>query len=337
MPRPYLALLFLLTLFAVAALGADDDCECFGSFKSLAAERAALPAVYDQIIGLSSAHSAGYHRARLAALEARAAEWTVTDAEQAAASASALGDDARAIELLTAAIAAHGATPARQAQLGRYLARRGQWTEAATELAAAAAAEPTRAVWAWQAHAAAAGPTLTAREPSRYLFGLLGIEVERILGPRFRVQPPVIVAELGRETSLEANLWQRLNLPAAPFEGLLGVFELTRDDEPEAYYALAELLAAASFRRLAWHAYQRAWDLEHPDSVNIAGYQAQVAEALPAAHQWDLTPARHYRLRRAALAWSKARAVYEDKLVAEGTSTDDAGVLAPFYEEHPKP
>mgnify|MGYP002345222339 CR=1 FL=1 len=164
MPRPCLALLFLLPLVAVTALGADDDCECFGSFKSLAAERAALPAIYDQIIGLSSAHSAGYHRARLAALEARAGEWAAADAEQAADESKHDRNTLREILALLRARTAHDFRHYKKATVLRRIER-----EIATQLDRGMSAD--RLHHRLTARFAGFSPS-EIRDPGRWLLGV---------------------------------------------------------------------------------------------------------------------------------------------------------------------
>lgn len=327
-----------LGLLLVLALRAAAQCNCPGSYPSLAAERLALPRIYDLIMGLSTDHGPDYHRARLARLDALPrTQWTAADYDAQAASHSALGRDALAVSAIDAKVAALGATPASSALRGRYLARCRRYGEAARALAEASSAEPTNAAWAWQALAAAAGPVLVARYPSTYRVGLLGFDLASRLTTDFRAQPPVIVPLQGRGADLEVQLWRRLGLPAEPFDSLPGVFLLCAGEQPEPYFALADLLAAASFRRLAWHAYQRAWDLEHPLSVDLAGHQAQVALPLPEGERYELSGSRHYKLRRGAVAWTKAYQAFERDLVARGGDVDDAAAMAPFYQEHPKP
>ncbi len=322
----------------MAATMACGECDCQGNYRSLTAERTALPRIYELIMGLSAEHGPDYHRARLAGLEARPrAAWTADDYDRYALSQARLGADAKAVVTLDAKIAALGAAPANSALRGRYLARCRRYGEAATALAEASGAEPANAAWAWQALATAAGPVLIARQPSKYTVGLLGIDLSTRLGSDFRTQPPLTIAPSGRGVDQEGQLWQRLGLPPQPFEHLPSVFELNATDQPEPFYALAELLAAASFRRLAWHAYQRAWDLEHPLSDDIAAHQAEVASALPDSERYELTSARHYRLRRAAVDWVKARWAFERALLKRGGDPDDATATAPFYQEHPKP
>ncbi|MBI5833142.1 MAG: hypothetical protein HZB16_12660 [Armatimonadetes bacterium] len=328
----------LLVLLALVALPALAECDCQGNYKSLAAERAALPRIYDLIMGLSTEHGPDYHRARTARLDALPrAQWSVEDYDRYASSQARLRADAKAVTTVDAKIAALGASPANTALRGRYLARCRRYGEAAAALAEAAKAEPGNAAWAWQALAATAGPALVVRAPSRYTVGILGIDLAQHLTADFRSQPPVTVAQTGRGADLEAQVWRRLGLPPTPFECLPSVFELNATDQPEPFYALAELLAAANFRRLAWHSYQRAWDLEHPLSDDLAAYQSQVALGLPDSERYDLSGSRHYRARRAAVDWTKALWAYERDLLRRDGDPDDATAMAPFYQEHPKP
>lgn len=330
--------LLMLLLALPCALCEDRDCDCQGSYGSLSAERTALPRIYDLIFGLSTDHGPEYHRARLARLEAvPRAQWSGQDYDDHASSQARLGRDLAAVATLEAKVAALGPAPATTALRGRYLARARRFGDAAAALAEASRAEPNSAAWAWQALAAEAGPALIARAPSKYSVGLLGFDMSLRLTSDFRTQPPVIVPPQGRGADLEAQLWRRLGLPPAPFECLPGVFELNATDQPEPFLALGELLAAASFRRLAWHAYQRAWDLEHPLSDDIASFQAQVALGLPESECYDLSGSRHYKLRRGAVAWTKAWLAYERELLKAGGNPDDATAVAPFYQEHPKP
>jgi hypothetical protein len=301
-------------LLAAQVLAAP--CECKDGLPSLAVERTALPAVYEAVFGLVPAHTREYHQRRLDQGE--------TDSTALARAWSGLDRDDKAAELVRAQPAA----------LGRYLARQGRWREAAE--AFAKVESPPLPVW-YQHTATRFMAQARPRSGPTRRGCLLGCDLADRLGADFRATAPGIGVVGAVRGQFETALWPRLGLPADPFEGVLATFGLARDDWSEPYFALGELLAACGYRRLAWFAYQHAWELQHPLSDELPGYQAQAAQGLPATEAHELTAPRYYRLRRTALAWVGAFQAWERRTLADGGDPEDPQALARFYQEHPKP
>ncbi|NWG75600.1 MAG: hypothetical protein HXY24_13525, partial [Rubrivivax sp.] len=157
---------------------------------------------------------------------------------------------------------------------------------------------------------------------------MLGFDVAEKLGQEFRTAA-------APETEV-APLLAQLGLRSDVYEALVGLIVLD-PEQAEPYFALAELLAARADRKLAWHAYQRAYDLEHPRSVDILLFQDQVRAGLSRDGQAELTSLAHVRLRRRALEWQKAWQTFERQLIAAGGDPAEPAALARFRAEHPVP
>jgi hypothetical protein len=321
----------------LAAHLASAACNC--ALPNLAAERTALPAVYDQVFGLVPPHVPAYWQARLTKLAATPAEqWTLEQHLSAAVAEIQLGRERQAAARLRAQLDAGRLTPELEVTLARALCRLSHWSEAVPLLQHAVettATPPAR--WRWQLLAAQHGYAFDAITLKSWHGGMCGFELSDRLGDNFRQAAPKPADDAAFRAEYEAGLWLKLGLPGDAFNGELGVFDLTRRDAPEGYFMLAELLAGAGYRRLAWHAYQRAWDLEHPRSIDIPTWQAAVAEPLGEADKYDLSPPRHYVIRRAVVNWVAEWRKWEAKTLAAGGDPDDPMTAAAFYQEHPRP
>jgi tetratricopeptide (TPR) repeat protein len=325
--RP-LPLLLLLLASRLALAG----CDCVGGLDSLQAERNGAPGVYEALLGLYGQHLPEYYQARAKRLRAEAAGgWTARLYDDLAFAEAKLGRPAEAAALMrTKAQTYPSATT--DANLGRYLALAGDLPGAEEALARASGAL-FAAEWQLRAVRYLRAAQARPRDPR---VSLLGFDLADHLGPDFRRTAPPSGLEAGPRASAEAALWDKLGLPETALDGIISAWSVFPPDHPEPSYALAELLAAKGYRRLAWHAYQRAIDLGHPRAELLA-WQQQVLEGLPSGEARDHTPARHYSLRRTALGWVAAWQAFERKLLADGGNPDDPLAVDAFYQEHPRP
>jgi tetratricopeptide (TPR) repeat protein len=315
---------WVLTALLLLASVAGADCGC--ALKNLPAERAAQPLAYDAVFGIFTPHSREYWQARLKAHP---------EGLEAARAWSGLGHDDKAAALL-----ADRDDPPLAAFRARCLARLGRWREAADLLQAALDHTPDKdrpPAWAWQQLACVNGPAMVSRTIAGWHGGLLGQQLDHALGADFRQRATIPLADPKDRAFFEAGLWAKLSLPPLPFDGLPGVLELLPRGGPDPYYALGELLAACGYRRLAWHAYQRAWDLEHPMDKDLVADQNLESQPLDEPERMELTASRHYRLRRTVVNWQEACTTWERRTLAAGGDPDDPQALAAFLKEHPRP
>lgn len=320
----------LALVCGLLALGlAHGACDCKTGLPSLAIERLALPAVYDTVFGLVPVHTREYwlrHAAALAKLDP--VDFTPAQFDDLVAADAGLGRDEQALVLLRA----H--RPTQVVAIARCLTRLNKPKEAVGVL------EPLKDPPVAVEYALAAARFLSDQSRTRraaHPSCLLGFEFAEKLDATFRTSAPGPGTNGADRAVFERATWDKLGLRGDPYEALLPLFALQRGEWAEPYFALAELLSVAGYRRLAWHAYQRAWDLDHPRAEEFTAAQQQVALGLPEPERFDLTPARHARLRRAALAWTDAWQAFERRTLAAGGDPDDPDLLARFYKEHPKP
>jgi tetratricopeptide (TPR) repeat protein len=142
---------------------------------------------------------------------------------------------------------------------------------------------------------------------------------------------------------LIANGQSSVELKPDAFEGIVGIFRFGTGNSAELYFVLGEMLEqraigrhGASQMHLAYRAYLRAIELNHPRSQEIRDHLYQVfngaKEHDPTGYQDTLIA----RERADGAAWLKAYQAYEDALVRAGKDTDDESNYAAFYADHPR-
>lgn len=323
-------LLLLLALTTAASA-------CLWDRDTLAAERAGLPELYDAILGVYPRHTPEFYRHRIATIEA-AGELTEPLYDDLAVALERVGDSDRAIALMREKDARWPDRYTTWANLGTFLAHAGRWDEAAAAVRRALELNPDAHFQRERYQLLAIEQALLRRtDPAAAnAVSFLGFDFEQRLGPAFRRTAPSGGEERQRAVA-RRHVLDRLGLEPNVFDGIVGMLVIAQREPAELYFTLAELLAATGDRNLAWHAYQRALDLDHPRAADIPYYQHQVAGALPREQQDELREPVHYRARRRAVAWVEAYQAYERKLIADGGDPEDPAAYEPFFREHPKP
>lgn len=325
------------SLFALLAATAALAC-CLHDRDTPAAERAARPGVFEAIFGFVPIRTREFYERRIEQVTTERGERPLTPAlyDDLAVARARLGDLAEAERLLREKAERYPGLYTTQANLGTLQAWRETWGAAAETLQRAVDAEPDRpgSLVRYQLQAmrffAAGGLERTPEQMPT----MLGYDLADRLGERFRLDAPRTTRSDERPL-LPRSILDRLGLEDDVIESLALLLTGPEREQAEYAFVLAELLAAEGDRYLAWHAYQRAYELEHPRSTDIPYYQAQVAEALDRDARGRLRPIEHWRLRERALRWQRDYQTWERARLAAGDDPTDAALLAAFYEEHP--
>lgn len=124
----------------------------------------------------------------------------------------------------------------------------------------------------------------------------------------------------------------KLGLKENVFDGIVGMLRFGTGKSAELHFVLGELLAYRGDKHLAYRAYQRAIDLNHPRSEEIGHYMAAVKDGVEHAH--NFAPEVIAKERADAEAWVKAYQDYEDQLLRDGKDVTDERSYAAFYRRH---
>lgn len=316
----------------LAALVAGG-CPCLYD-RDIAAERAAAPGAFEAIFGFYPVRTreCWEHRLTQVAAEAEAAGGlTPALYDDRAVAEARLGRREAAVALLREKEERYPGQFTTQANLGWVLFELGRYGAAgeALERAAALGGDEQKQQLEWQRRLVTQRDE-AERDPRRAAErGILGGDLAAQLGDGFRLHAPPPETE-------PAPLLERLGLPADVVAILAGLIVLA-PEQSEPYFALAELLAAKGERKLAWHAYQRAYDLEHPRSVDILLFQDQVRSGATRDSQGEMSTLAHVRLRRRAIAWQRAWQAFERERLAAGEDPLAPAALERFRAEHPLP
>lgn len=309
---------------------------CLWDSETLATERLRRPGAWEAIIGAVPRHSSEYYQRRLQQLDAQP-ERTDRWYDDRASAQAGLGRLADALATLDEKAERYPDLYTTWANRGALLSWQKRWDAAAEALerARSLSEEPRYRRDRWLL-AAVRFEAEVARHPSVALRStMLGKDFERALGDAFRVTAPQGDDET--RDVVRRHVLHRLELPDDALDGLIELLASWPEPTAECFYVTAELLAAFGDRRLAWHAYQRAYDLEHPRSDDFRLYQEQVAGGLPREQARQLSQVLHWRARRRALAWVEAFQRFERELIAAGGDPDDPAAIERFYAEHPAP
>ncbi|MCC7495521.1 MAG: hypothetical protein IT204_24435 [Fimbriimonadaceae bacterium] len=320
---------------ALALLG-RPAAACLWDRDTLAAEAAGLPGVWEAISGLYPRHTREYYQQRRDTVGAEPT--TPTAFDDLAVAVERLGDPRRAASLMVEKERRWPGQYTTWANYGTFLAHAGRLDEAAVALERALAINPQAHFGRERYQLLAVRYFLDAQRHPAVLTSrcCLGFEFSERLGEAFRLSAPRELDDRTRPTQ-QRHVLERLNLQPDVYDGLIGMMVIAQQDPPEFYYVLGELLAARGDRRMAWHAYQRAYDLEHPRSADLPLYQDEVRRALDRRQQDELTKPRHWAWRRRVLAWVDAYQTWERELLRSGGDPNDPARRAEFDEAHPKP
>jgi tetratricopeptide (TPR) repeat protein len=255
------------TLFSPTARACPWDNETY------AAEAASLPCVFDTLIGAFPRHSKAFHEARLRAAEA-VLDWAPAHLDALDAKGVALMklgrlDEARAVMTRRAALAPRDY--ASHANLGTIYTFTGEWPKALAAIDRALAIDPEAHFGREKYHKKlveflqriAADPSLALRE------NFLGIELteeDRIHGSK--------------------QAFSRAGAEESAFDALVSMIAVYGADQiSHVYFAFGELLALHGDKRLAWTAYQRALELDHPRKKEIRIWQNALSARLHAQYK----------------------------------------------------
>ncbi len=115
-------------------------------------------------------------------------------------------------------------------------------------------------------------------------------------------------------------------------DGIVGMLRFGTGTSAELYFVLGELLAYRGDKHLAYRAYLRAVELEHPRGEEIRSFMQQLKEGTERHAVFDEQLIR--RERAEADAWVAAYQQFEDDLIRAGKDPTDESLYEPFYAGH---
>ncbi len=264
----------LLCVTVTAALAGRAAHACGWDSESYYAEAHSLPCVYDAIFGHYPKHTAEYHETRIAAADAALA-WAPFDVAALDDKAIALLKLGRLEESRAVMLKLEEADPegyGTHANLGTLQTFTGAYEQALVHIDRAMAIEPQAHFGRERYHRQlvvflAAGQ----KDPAQLARGnFLGLELSE--AQRFGGSPAAFAAA-GQD-------------PAA-FDALVSMIAVYGADHmSHLYFALGDLLALHGDLRLAWSAYKRASELDHPRRTEIKRWlpRLQTAVAVQPGH-----------------------------------------------------
>ncbi|MDB5295415.1 MAG: hypothetical protein JWO31_1398 [Phycisphaerales bacterium] len=122
---------------------------------------------------------------------------------------------------------------------------------------------------------------------------------------------------------------EELGLEPDVFDGVVGMIRFGTGTSAELYLTLGDLLAASGDKHLAYRAYRRAIDLNHPRQAYLDAMTKALGEYVK--NHADLSPEAVAAERSAADAWVAAYQAHEDGLIRAGGDPDAEAGLAGFY------
>jgi tetratricopeptide (TPR) repeat protein len=263
----------LVAAVLALALGVGRSARACGwDSESYYAEAHSLPCVYDAILGHYARHSNEYYETRIAAADAALA-WAPFDVaalDDKAIALLKLGrlEDARAVMLKRAEADPTGYGT--HANLGTLTTFTGEYDQALVHIDRAMAIEPQAHFGREKYHrqlvvflqGAAKDP---ARRTGADFLGLELTDAQRFAGS------PALFKAAGME-------------PAA-FDALVSMIAVYGADRmSDLYFAFGDLLALQGDFRLAWTAYKRASELDHPRKAEIKRWLPRLYNLIGAQH-----------------------------------------------------
>lgn len=115
--------------------------------------------------------------------------------------------------------------------------------------------------------------------------------------------------------------------------GIVGMVRFGTGTSPHLYFALGDLLAARGDKHLAYRAYRRALEFEHPRPELVTAAANSVQEMIEKSGTMDADFAKE---KQHAAEWVKAYQAYERALIEHGKSTEDESNYDAFYRQHGK-
>ena len=136
----------------------------------------------------------------------------------------------------------------------------------------------------------------------------------------------------GRPDGLWENARTQFKLKPNVFDGIVGMLRFGTGRSPDLYYVLGGLLTLRGDKHLAYRAYKRAIELNHP----LSGEIREGMERLKSAVEYpsDFDDAVIAKERADADAWVRAFQDYEDNLVRSGKDPEATGAYDDFYRRH---
>ena len=331
-----------VSLILVLAL-ARSALACLWDNDTLRDERRGLPGIAEILAGKWERHSAFFYEKRVEAMKTRlAADDRDGNAyDNLAVALEKSGDPDAAIEVMLRkekVLPGHYTT---YANLGTFYLHKGDFENGTAYIRKALAINPDahfgRETYQLQVaeYLLRANSDPAVLDRGSFVRGMLVAEDEPGVATR-----PVTLPVAGEETEpLDRMLLVRTargrrdeRAIEKAITGVVGMIRFGTGKSPHLYFALGDLLAARGDKHLAYRAYKRATDFDHPRPELVREAVDQVKEMVERPADFD--DAVIARERSEAEAWVAAYQRYEDALVRSGKDTDDDVSYNAFYAEH---
>ena len=310
---------------------------CLWDYDTIDDERRGLPGVAEIIAGRWERHSKAFYEHRIAAMTAilkdrpdDLAAW-----DNLAVAYEKVGDVDRAIETILHKDRLKPGEYTTHANLGTFYLHKGDLDAGIEHIRRALAINPNahfgREKYQLQVAEFLKNPPPADKDGKRgsFVLPLLLPEWKPASRPTeddtLRERASRMRRHPGRDDRPEIN---------AAIAGVVGMIRFGTGTSPHLYYALGDLLAARGDKALAYRAYIRAIELNHPSPEEVRTAAEDVKEVI---HEPGDLNGEFVRARGAADAWVAAYQAHEARLLAEGRDAEDEAQIAAFYQKHGSP
>jgi len=331
----------VIMIFALVA--APSAIACLWDYDTLRDERRGLPGIAEVLAGKWEKHSPFFYDYRVKKMreliEKEPQNWPAYD--NLAVALEKLGEFDDAIQVMLTKEQLNPRQYTTYANLGTFYLHTGRLDDGIVYIRKALAINP-------EAHFGREEYQLKLAEFLRdagrnprlaQTMNFLHIAEGRIVDPE--TYPPLSQPATEPSDDDESNLWairsmDRGSLPEPlkenVFDGIVGMIRFGTGKSAELYLTLGDLLAMRGDKHLAYRAYQRALDLQHPRQDYLQSVMRVLKKQSPESQEFAAE--RIAAERAAADAWVTAYQQYEDDLIRVGKDPEDESNLADFYAKH---
>lgn len=313
----------VMCLLAVPALA------CLWDYDTLRDERRGLPGVAEVLAGKWERHSASFYRHRVERMKQLLASdpGNLAAYDNLAVAHEKLGDPETAIAVMERKEAVKPGEYTTAANLGTFYLHQGDLDNGIRHIERALTINPDAHFGREEYQLRLARYLRDIRtsggpHPPEDFLGLSYLVVDAdgsvAASPLIAIGRPDQLAERG----LKPNV----------FDGVVGMIRFGTGKSPDLFYALGNLLVLRGDKHLAYRAYQRAIEYEHPRAADIAILAERVHTYI--SSEQSASAKTIEREHADADAWVAAYQQFEDGLIRAGKDVEDESNYAAFYAEH---
>lgn len=345
------AVLGVRSMAALALLGllSTDAVACLWDYDTLRDERRGLPGVAEILAGRFERHSKFFYEKRVEAMNALIAREPGDRAayDNLAVAYEKLGNQDAAIEVMLRKEKLAPGEYTTHANLGTFYMHKGDMDRGIEHIRKALQINPSahfgREEYQLQVaeyyRDAKADPTLLTRMNFlEHHLRKTGKYVPQMESATTRpASEAAVKGPFDLHWSLAPHDLSQVGLKENVTDGLVGIIRFGTGTSAELFLALGDVLHLRGHKALAYRAYKRARDLNHPRKDYLSAVMASIEDNAGHTSTRDSISDAGIKAERAdADAWVAAFQTYEDDLLRAGKDVNDETNYAAFYAAHGK-